>query len=699
MQKDLIFVFFLFLLVISASDQNRMQENTIDFEPMKFVLSHTEMPIYELVTPEVNESYVQSLASSLFGLHDLVAQVTEGIYFVNWSNSYLEVDSSDGSIWFADYDRLWNVSSGDALPNATECQEMAESWLDEKGLVPANADFVGVLGTTNMTIYNVDTHVTHSKLLNYHFNYNFVIPDNDIPIAESSAGIKVVIGEAGEVSGPAQNVVGFNWKWRDINPTPYSTAVLIEFDSILETYGIPSDSVVTYSLMYKTGEEDSNNDLLYPVYDVTLTETNDGYVIEYNLEFAATEFQPYTGIIQPSGPIIKQPGEPITFDCIAQFGTPPYKYQWYSPHDGVLSYSENFTTTSLSEVIKENTIIPHPIILTVQDANKMECYDLVAVTIDSTAVASIDPNIVIIALGSIALLVVFLILVKKKGFLVVPFLFLIFSAFMFLPITSAYSQDDVTNEFRPRAPTGAFDDDTKEVGVEWVGNSYDDSPLWNSPIDAGKFYHHMATTGGYSQEFNWGEWNAWETDFRATEFNGNDSEWIDAVDIVFYKGHGNPCSITFTSEHDDEYLYFSDLKLGDGDLETLAMESCDVMPLYGPCGSLWSLWGPVLQGVHQICGFATSAKNTPSMGMEFALQMTGLYPLPALTIVESWFKAGYIHQNSDKIVAVFYGTNSTNPFQPQLDDPINDHAKGFGYVCSDPTPDAMGWYVYITSNC
>lgn len=699
LRNDAILLFLMFLLVVSASDQATAPTETTTFEPMNFVLSQTEMPIYEVVTPDVNETYVQSLVSSLFGIYDIVPQETEGIYYVNWSNSYFEVDSTDGSIWFADYDRLWNVSSGDALPNATDCQTMAEAWLDEKGLVPANADFVDIIGTTNMTIYNIDSHVTHSKLLNYHFNYNFVVPDDDIPIAEESAGIKVVVGEAGEITGPAQNIVGFNWKWRDINPTPYSTAVLIEFDSILETYGIPADSVVTYSLVYKTGEEDSNNDLLYPVYEVTLTETNDGYVVEYNLEFAATEFQPYTGIIQPSTAITKQPGEPIAFDCIAQFGTPPYQYQWHSPFDGVLSYSENFTTSTLSEVLKENTPIPHPIILTVQDSNNERCYDIVAVTIDSTAAMSIDPNIVIVALGAIALLIVFLIVAKKKGSLVIPFLFLILSAFIFLPITSAYSQDEIKNEFRPSAPTGDFDDDTKEVGVEWVGNSYDDRPLTNSESDAGKFYHHMATTGGYSQEFSWGEWNAWETDFRATEYEGNDSEWIDAVDMVYYKGHGNPCAISFTSNHDDIYVDFDELRLGDGDLETFAMESCDVLAPYGPCGNLFELWGPVLQGVHQVCGFATSAKNTPSMGFQFALHMTGLYPLPALTIVESWFRAGIEHQPFDKRLAVFYGTNSTNPFQPQLDDPINDHAKGFGYVCSDPLPENMEWYVYITSNC
>ena len=667
------------------------------FDSSRFVLTQTEMPIYELVTPEVNESYVESLASSLFGLHDLVAQETEGIYFVNWSNSYLEVDSTDGSIWYADYDRLWNISSGDELPSAGECQTIAEAWAAETGLVPANAGFAG-LGTTNATIYNVETHAMYSKILNYHFNYAFDM--DEIPISQQSMQITVIVGESGEIPGSAENIVGLDWNCRDVNPTPYTYAVLIEFDSILSTYGISADDVVTYSLVYETGEEDSNNDLLYPVYDITLVEINDdGYEIEINLKIDATEFQPFTGIIQPAGSITRFPGEPITFDCQVSFGTPPYQYQWHSLHDGVLSYSKNFTTSTLSEVLKENTPIPHPIILTVVDSEDQVCRDIIAVTIDSTAPMIVDSNVVIIALGAIALLVVFLVVMRKKGSLVVLFLLLLLSAFLFLPISSAYSHDDNKTEFRPSAPTGAFDDSTKEVGVEWVGLSYEDR-LSGSESDTGKFYHHMGSIGGYSQEFNWGEWNAWESDFRdATEHDGNDTEWVDAVDFVYYAGHGNSLSITFTSEQDDEYLYFSDLKLGDGDLETLAMTSCNVLDFYNWYGNVFELWGPVLQGVHQICGFQTGAKNSWSMGLKFAQHMPGIYPLPALTIMESWFRASIEYQTYDKKTAVFYGSNSTNPFYPQLDDPINDHAKGFGYVCSDPMPENIGWYVYIWSSC
>jgi hypothetical protein len=323
------------------------------------------------------------------------------------------------------------------------------------------------------------------------------------------------------------------------------------------------------------------------------------------------------------------------------------------------------------------------------------------VKIDSTAPMSIEIGIVVIGLSAIVLLSVFLIVAKKKGAFVILFLLMLVSAFVFLPVTSAYSKIESPPEFRPSAPTGAYDDGIKEVGVEWLGLSYESNKLWHSESCTEGFYNHMGSIGGYSPEFNWGEYSAWEEDFRDTAtYNGNDSQWIEAVDLVYYQGHGGPNSVSFTSQHASKWIQFYKMRLGDGDLDTIAFDSCEVLAWDGGYyGNIFERWGPILQGVHQVCGFATTSANDATTGPKFANYLTGLYPLPALTILDAWFRAAIETEGSNHKVAMFYGTNSTNPFQPQLDDPINDHAKGFGYVCSDPVPATMGWYVYIWTNC
>ena len=699
MKRDIVLLIVMLLLVVSFADESQTYQDVVVANPMNYVLSQTEMPIYELITPVVNESYVQSLASSLFGIHDVMAEETEGIYYVQWGNSCLEVDSADGSIWYADYDRLWNISSGDELPNQGDSQDLVEAWVDETGLIPANGAFKGV-GFTNATIYNAETHDMYSKIIHYHFNYDFYV--DDFPIAEEAAQISVIVGESGDIPGSSQNIVALDWKWRDIQSTPYTTAVLIEFDSLMSEQGISASDIVDYRLAYDTGEEDSDNDYLYPVYEVELLKTDDvGNDIIINLQFDATEFAPIVQIVSPATSITVKPGVPIYFDCVIAFGTPPYKMIWHSGFDGPLSTKDNFTISTLSEVLKYGEPVPHCISVAVGDSEDRWTTAVVAVTIDSNAPLQINVNIVLIALGALVVLSFSVIILKKKASFALLLLLMLFSAFMFIPIVSAQSETNNVKVFTPSEPTGAYDDGIKEVGVEWVGMSYPASDmLYYSQYNIDGFYDHMGSIGGYSQEFNWGEWSAWEEDFKSKGFGGNDTEWIDAVDFVYYQGHGGPNSVSFTSEKDSKWIQFYKLLLGDGDLETLALDSCSTLAWEGKNGyNVFERWKLRLAGVHMICGFATSSKNTKTMGPNFASYLTGLYPLPPLTTMEAWFRAAIESQPGGYKAAVFYGTNSTNPFQPQLDDPINDHAKGFGYVCDDPIPSRIAWYVYIWTSC
>ena len=99
-----------------------------------------------------------------------------------------------------------------------------------------------------------------------------------------------------------------------------------------------------------------------------------------------------------------------------------------------------------------------------------------------------------------------------------------------------------------------------------------------------------------------------------------------------------------------------------------------------------------------VCGFETTSYNRQTRGLKFAQYMTGAGGL-ALTTKDSWFKACAETEGSDVVTAVFYASKSSNPLNPQQDDPINDHAYGFGYVCTDPIPGTFGWFVFITATC
>lgn len=683
----------LLLVFVSAPVETKafvmVQSN---FDSSKYVISQTEMPIYELITPEVNATHTAEMARSLTPIPEISTEEMEYSFVVNYLNQTFEIDKRDGSMWYADYDKIWNVALGIEVPTPESCQTTADAWLREKGLLPDNAVLRNI-GSTNVSAYNPDAAELKTKVLQWHVNYEFMM--GDLPIAGETAQISVMIGNNGDI-------VGFDWKWRDTSPEPYTTSNLIEYESVLDAHGINPEEVVDHRLVYKT-DEDEGATLLYPMWEVEIIEDGSEELpgIHNIVYLDSTLFNPRVEITAPSHGISMMPGTSITFDCSVTFGTPPYTYQWGSDFDGVLSTGKSFTTVSLSEVTKKGYPVPHAISVRVRDAEDRGASDCIAVTIE-TVDFEMDPQVTLVVVGGGAVVLVasLLLLRRRRASFVILFFLMMMSSFMFLPVSFAAGDVNMNRKLTPSAPSGAYDDGVKEVGIEWVGMSDLGSPLWNTETNIEGFYNWMGTEGGFNREFNWGEWSAWEEDFKEVAQGGTDTEWVDCVDFVYYQDHGNPNGVSFTSQHDNGWLSPSEMRLGDGDLETIVFDACSPIAWENKDGeNVFERWDQTLQGLHQICSFATSSHNAKTRGVLFGLYMTGYYFIQPRTIVQAWFKACAETEGSDIQAAVFYASKSPDPFNPQLDDPINDHAYGFGYVCSDPTPGTFSWYVFITSNC
>ncbi len=684
MDRNACLVFMMILLLTTSTSQAVTPANEGSLRLPEFVLSQTEMPIYKMVTPEVNATYAQSLASSLFSMFDVLPTDVEGRLVANLGNRSFEVDSSDGSLWYADYSKLWNISLDADDTTPSDCQTAAYDWLFENGLLPDNAVFRRV-GNTTAIVYDTESGETTSKVLQYHVSYEFEI--GEYPIAGEVAQISVIMGSGNEI-------IGFDWLYRDVEPEVHATANLIEYDALLDTYDIPAGDVVDHRLVYDTQE---GTDLLFPVYHITLSEDG-GEEVDFNLKIDATDYRPIVVISQPSGGVHVRPGQAITFDCNVGLGTPPYTYEWRSDFDGVLSTSKTFSVSTLSEVFKKSDRTRHGVSVSVWDSEGRWNADSVWVLIDSDAPLPINV-ILILGLGVIVALLVVVIAVKKRGAYALLFLLLLFSTFMLLPAVTAMSAETQGHTLAPAAPTGAYDDGLLEVGAEWIALSHKKA-LYNNEVNTEGFYNWMGTHGSYSREFIWHEYSAWESDFSDVSLGGHDDEWVDAVDFVYVHTHGDPTGLGFTSWHYEPFLNFSHMRLGDGDLETLAMDACKTLAWTSKAGqNVFERFGPMFQGVHQICGFATGSANSAETGPRFGLYMTGYMILPSATIISAWFRSCLETEGSEAISAVFYATKSTNPYQPLQDDPINDYAYGFGYTCSDPTPSVYKNFVYITSSC
>jgi Family of unknown function (DUF6345) len=142
-----------------------------------------------------------------------------------------------------------------------------------------------------------------------------------------------------------------------------------------------------------------------------------------------------------------------------------------------------------------------------------------------------------------------------------------------------------------------------DVGIE---NMVDE---WQCAQDSANGFHNEMGAHGVGTAFDFRGTNAWESDFKKTGLGGgNDSTYVDNVDAQWYTGHGWSGGFTFKdTTHDDGSVVPSDADWGNGDLEWLQLESCQVLQDTTGTADFFSRWGGTINGLHMLNGFDTSA--------------------------------------------------------------------------------------------
>ncbi|MBN1762152.1 MAG: hypothetical protein JW878_03595 [Methanomicrobia archaeon] len=212
------------------------------------------------------------------------------------------------------------------------------------------------------------------------------------------------------------------------------------------------------------------------------------------------------------------------------------------------------------------------------------------------------------------------------------------------------------------AGTGDDNDATSpEVGIEWVTDySWPHSDLPNSDDSAKAFYNGLGSAG-WTRKFDKGNTNTKEEHFQ---HDGQDSTYIDGVDIAWYQGHAQNNRLEL-STYTKWVSFFNEIEWGDHDLEWIALHGCHSTEK--PDRFKGSHYG--LNGVHLICGFTTSSLNCVDGG-NFADNL-----LDGETVKDAWYHAIDETHGSDYTVRII-GENSACG---------NDHIWGEGSVIADPT--------------
>ena len=158
------------------------------------------------------------------------------------------------------------------------------------------------------------------------------------------------------------------------------------------------------------------------------------------------------------------------------------------------------------------------------------------------------------------------------------------------------------------------------TGVEWI-NTFSgpckQNNLSNRANDAEGFQNAMASYGNPGL-FDWGDQNAWETDFRSPAFGGDSVDWSDNVNFCYFADHGgnwsNAFHIGFTAQQTNCIGSSDQWQLGIKSLKWIVFDACDLV-LQADATNVSEWFGP-MQGVHPKAKAKPSKKPlaTPAKG-------------------------------------------------------------------------------------
>jgi hypothetical protein len=165
------------------------------------------------------------------------------------------------------------------------------------------------------------------------------------------------------------------------------------------------------------------------------------------------------------------------------------------------------------------------------------------------------------------------------------------------------------------------------TGVEWV-NTFDSAPPACANVDLGfrnavaEGFQSSMSLLGHIAEFDWGEGNAWPTDFTDPARGGDSIDWSDNVNFCYFADHGG-------QNHEQFFISFNNFgqfnpnndlcwsgtilwQLGAKNLKWIVFDCCDAVldtPDVSMIDSISNIWFQPLQGVHLIFGYVNESTD------------------------------------------------------------------------------------------
>jgi Family of unknown function (DUF6345) len=233
-----------------------------------------------------------------------------------------------------------------------------------------------------------------------------------------------------------------------------------------------------------------------------------------------------------------------------------------------------------------------------------------------------------------------------------------------------------------------------EVGIEQTVDE------WQCAQDSANGFRSVMQSKGQTVNFDWRGASAFEKDFKDKAFGGWDSLvppklYVDQVDAQWYTGHGWPGGVTFKSSVGDTSIVPGDARWGNGDLEWMQLESCQVLRDTNGRADYFARWDEVFAGLHLLNGFDTNAycisggTGARFAGYLFPQKFLWWTLRPAYTVAQAWATMA----NDLEPAGVRW--RSISPMKGSISN-LGDHFWGQGSVGPDITPAQRTGFIAIS---
>lgn len=254
--------------------------------------------------------------------------------------------------------------------------------------------------------------------------------------------------------------------------------------------------------------------------------------------------------------------------------------------------------------------------------------------------------------------------------------------------------------FPPAVGADTGDDSAYEYGIEYQGLGYNPSdnlkpphgdmnwylgPLYAADDIALGFKNELQANSLYTNGIYDGEQYAGEEDFKYSGLGGIDYARMDAKDVDLWVGHGpydgyndvygTPTGwLAFFNERDDHWLYPTNARWGDQDMDWLMLSTCTFLRNWGYVSQQNRLYD-MLDGLHLVLGYATTMTEYSASGTRLARYITGTQTGTPHTFRYSWFQTAEDFQAAGKIVRIM-----------GHDENYSDYLPGKGPIGNEPYP-------------